>query len=157
MNKQRDKKLIEKRAVYDSHIWGPHFWFFLHAIAMNYPDRPNEVTKRKYYDLIQNMPVFIPSADMGNRFSRLLDKYPVSPYLDKRESFIRWTVFIHNKINNFLGKPEMELSDAIDNYNNAYVPEKLELYGETSMKKNIVYLYSTIIFALFLIAYIVYI
>ena len=94
---------------------------------------------------------------MGNRFSRILDKYPVSPYLDKRESFIRWTVFIHNKINIFLGKPEMEFNDAIDNYSAAFEPEKLELYGETSLKKNIVYLYSTIILALLLIAYIVYI
>jgi hypothetical protein len=103
------------------------------------------------------MPLFIPSWEMGNRFSRILDKYPVSPYLDKRESFIRWTVFIHNKINIFLGKPEMEFNDAIDNYSAAFEPEKLELYGETSLKKNIVYLYSTIILALLLIAYIVYI
>jgi len=154
---RRDRGITEKRAVYDSHIWGPHFWFFLHTIAMNYPDRANEVTRRKYYELIQNMPVFIPNADMGNRFSRLLDKYPVTPYLDKRESFIRWTVFIHNKINIFLGKPEMELGEAIANYNRAYEPEKLEMYGETSLKKNIVYLYSTIIFVLFLIVYIVYI
>jgi hypothetical protein len=102
------------------------------------------------------MPIFIPNVEMGNRFSRLLDKYPVTPYLDKRESFIRWTVFIHNKINAILGKPEMELNDAISNYNHAYVPAQLELYGETTIKKNVVYLYSTIILALLLVAYIVY-
>jgi hypothetical protein len=141
---------------YDSHIWGPHFWFFLHTIAMNYPEHPNDVSKRKYYDLIQNMPIFIPNAEMGNQFSDFLDKYPVTPYLDKRESFIRWTVFIHNKFNLLLGKPEMELGDAIEKYNRAYIPEKLELYGDTPVKKNTVYLYSTIIFALLLIAYMVY-
>jgi hypothetical protein len=141
---------------YDSNIWGPHFWFFLHTIAMNYPDRANDVTKRKYYELIQNMPIFIPNVEMGNRFSEFLDKYPVTPYLDKRESFIRWTVFIHNKINGFLGKPELEFRDAIETYNRAYIPENLQLYGETSIKNNIVYLYSAIILALLLIAYIVY-
>jgi hypothetical protein len=148
--------LINKRDSYDSHIWGPHFWFFIHTIAMNYPDYPNEVTKRKYYDLMQNMPIFIPNTEMGNKFSRLLDEYPVTPYLDKRESFIRWTVFIHNKMNCILGKPEIDLNDAIYNYNRAYVPEKLELYGETSIKKNVVYLYSTIILALLVVAYIVH-
>ena len=149
-------RLIEKRRSYDSHIWGPTFWFFLHTIAMNYPDRANEVTRRKYYDFIQNLPIFIPNPEMGNQFSRLLDKYPVTPYLDKRESFIRWTVFIHNKVNRILGKPELELEEAIEKYNNAYIPQKLELYGETSIKKNTVYIYSTILLLLFLILYILY-
>lgn len=151
-----DKALITKRRVYESHIWGPSFWFFLHTIAMSYPDYANEVTKRKYYDLVQNMPIFIPDAEMSNRFSRMLDSYPVKPYLDKRESFIRWTVFIHNKMNIILGKPIMELEDAIAAYNKTYVPEKLELYGETTLRKNVVYVYSAIILALLLVAYMVY-
>lgn len=93
---------------------------------------------------------------MGNQFSRLLDDYPVTPYLGKRESFIRWTVFIHNKINVILGKPEIALEDAIATYNLAFVPEKLELYGETAIKKNVVYIYSAIILALLLVAYMVH-
>ena len=31
----------------DPKIWGPHYWFFLHTIAMSYPLRPNAVTKKK--------------------------------------------------------------------------------------------------------------
>jgi FAD-linked sulfhydryl oxidase len=145
-----------KKCEYDSRVWGPPFWFFIHTIAMNYPDRANDVTKRKYYEFVQNLPLFIPNVEMGNRFSRLLDKYPVTPYLDKRESFIRWTVFIHNKINKIIGKPEMDLEDAIEKYNIAYVPQPLQLYGETNIQKNIVYLYGAIILAILLIAYIVY-
>lgn len=147
---------IKKQRVYDSHIWGPPFWFFLHTIAMNYPDRANDVTRRKYYDLVQNMPIFIPNVEMGNRFSRLLDQYPVTPYLDKRESFIRWTVFIHNKVNIIIGKPEMTLEDAIASYEAAYIPPKLDVYGGTSIHKNVVYVYSAIILALLLVAYMVY-
>ncbi len=144
---------VPKRDAYEPHIWGPHFWFFLHTIAMSYPDHANDVTKRKYYDLIQNMPLFLPDAEMGNRFSRLLDDYPVTPYLGKRESFIRWTIFIHNKINVILGKPEMELDEAIEQYNRAYIPEKLELNGETTIRKIVVYMYSAILLALLLVAY----
>lgn len=84
---------------FEPDVWGPHYWFFLHTIAHSYPETPNAVTKRKYYDLIQNMPLFIPVSDIGNKFSSLIDKYPVSPYLDSRESFIRWVHFIHNKVN----------------------------------------------------------
>ena len=151
-----DTTFIERKTSYDAEIWGPHFWFFMHTIAMNYPDRANDVTRRKYYDLIQNMPIFIPNVEMGNRFSRLLDQYPVTPYLDKRESFIRWTVFIHNKVNTILGKPVMTLESAIESYNKLYVPAKLEMYGETSIHKNIVAVYSAIILALLLVAYMVY-
>lgn len=148
--------IIPKRSSYEPHIWGPHFWFFLHTIAMSYPDNANEVTRKKYYDLIQNLPLFIPDAEMGNRFSRVLDNHPVAPYLGKRESFIRWTVFIHNKINVVLGKSEFCLEDAIEQYNQAYIPEKLELYGDTSIKKNTIIIYSAIILALLLVAYMVY-
>ena len=89
---------------FDPDVWGPHYWFFMHTIAHSYPESPNAVTKRKYYDLIQNMPLFIPVSDIGNKFSSLLDKYPVTPYLDSRESFIRWVHFVHNKVNVSLGK-----------------------------------------------------
>ena len=63
----------------DPTIWGPHFWFFLHTLAMSYPHHPNAVTKKKYYELIQNFPLFIPNSSMGNYFSSLLDKYPIAP------------------------------------------------------------------------------
>ena len=31
-------------------IWGPHYWFVLFTIALNYPVTPTNVTKKKYYD-----------------------------------------------------------------------------------------------------------
>ena len=91
----------------DPDIWGPHYWFFLHTLAYSYPATPNAITKRKYYDCIHNLPLFIPHDEIGNKFSRLLDKYPVTPYLDKRESFLRWVNFIHNKVNYNQGKEEV--------------------------------------------------
>ena len=39
----------------DPTIWGPHFWFFLHTIAMTYPIRPNDITRKKYYEFIMNI------------------------------------------------------------------------------------------------------
>jgi hypothetical protein len=108
-------------------IWGPHFWFFLHTVAESYPLYPNAVTKRKYYDLIQNMPLFIPIVDMGDTFSEMLDKYPVTPYLDTRASFVRWVHFIHNKFNVLLRKPEISLLQSLDNYRAEYYP-KTTLY-----------------------------
>ena len=99
---------------FDPTIWGPHYWFFLHTIAESYPDHPNEVTKRKYYDLIQNMPIYIPISEIGNKFSHLLDKYPITPYLCSKESVVRWMHFIHNKIKVLLEKQEISFGFVID-------------------------------------------
>ena len=106
----------------DPKVWGPYYWFVLHTIALTYPMTPNEVMKRKYYDFIQNLPLFIPIEEVGNTFSGFLDRYPVTPYLDSRPSFIRWVHFMHNRINRALGADEMTLEESMSAYYSHYKP-----------------------------------
>ena len=131
----------------DPKIWGPHYWFFLHTIAMSYPVHPNAVTKKKYYDFVQNIPLFIPVESMAGEFSKLLDQYPVQPYLDNKESFIRWMWFIHNKINKKLEKPQISLNDFYVKYYEEYKPinEKMSEYYKIRGKL----IYSGIIVSIF--------
>lgn len=131
----------------DPKIWGPHYWFFLHTIAMSYPVHPNAVTKKKYYDFVQNIPLFIPVESMSGEFSKLLDQYPVQPYLDNKESFIRWMWFIHNKINIKLEKPQISLNDFYVKYYEEYKPinEKMSEYYKIRGKL----IYSGIIIVIF--------
>lgn len=89
----------------DPEIWGPQYWFFIHCAAMSYPNYPNAVTKKKFYEFFQNLPLFIPVEEISAKFSRLLDEFPVQPYLDNRESLLKWTWYIHNKVNASLEKP----------------------------------------------------
>ena len=135
---------------FEPNVWGPHYWFFLFTIAMSYPDHVNAVTKRKYYDFIQNLPLFIPNPKIGNKFSNLLDKYPVSPYLDNRESFVRWVFFIHNKINVILSKPEITFEEAIQKYQENYTPKNINVFEKYKTKENIVNL-TIIILIIFII------
>jgi len=123
----------------DSKIWGPHYWFFLHTAAMSYPVTPNDTVKKKFYDFIQNFPLFIPDMKMASSFSKILDKYPVSPYLDSKDSLTRWTHFIHNKINKKLEKQEISLEKFYTDYYKSYetVTEKQINYIKT--KKHIAY------------------
>jgi hypothetical protein len=131
----------------DPKIWGPHYWFFLHTIAMSYPIHPNAVTKKKYYDFVQNIPLFIPVESMAGEFSKLLDQYPVQPYLDNKESFIRWMWFIHNKINKKIEKPQISLNDFYVKYYEEYKPinEKMSEYYKIRGKL----IYSGIIISIF--------
>jgi hypothetical protein len=108
-------------------VWGPHYWFFIHTVAMTYPIRPNAVTKKKYYEFIQNLPLFIPVENIAGEFSKLLDKYPVTPYLDNRESLIRWTHFIHNKINQKLEKPLISLNEFYIKYYEEYKSQNTKM------------------------------
>jgi hypothetical protein len=118
---------IKPRAQTRAEIWGPHYWFFLHSVARTYPNTPNEITKRKYYDLIQNFPLFILDDEMGVQFSHLLDQFPVSPYLTNRDSFMHWMYFIHNKMNYKLEKDEPTYEEATRKYDELFVtPEYLD-------------------------------
>ena len=146
--------IIIYRMHFDSAVWGPHYWFFLHTVAQTYPDTPNDISKRKYYDLIQNMPLFIPNEEIGNNFSRILDKYPVTPYLDNKDSFIRWVHFIHNKINHSIGKEEVSYMMAMDKYNSEYKPKAIYLSEKINFRKH--YIHILLILALLFFIYIYY-
>jgi FAD-linked sulfhydryl oxidase len=104
----------------DPKIWGPHFWFFIHSVAMTYPKTPNDVTKKKYYEFVQNLHLFLPEEKISSSFKNLLADYPITPYLDNRESFVRWVWFIHNKINEKLEKPQITLEQFYKQYNDVY-------------------------------------
>jgi hypothetical protein len=137
---------------FDPNIWGPHYWFFLHTVAESYPMTPNDVTKRKYYDLITNMPLFIPDADIGDKFSRMIDRYPVTPYLDNRDSFVRWVHFMHNKINVQLGKEELSLPMALERYRAEYKPKPFVLSERVNMRKH--YIHAVLILTLLFLIYV---
>ena len=116
-------------------VWGPNYWFFMMYVSLSYPDFTNDITKRKYYDFFQNLPFFIPDPDMGNNFSRMLDKYPISPYLGSKDSLVRWVVFIHNKYNEMLGKHEISLDAAMAAYYDHFIPKPVYLHQELKMRR----------------------
>lgn len=123
----------------DPDVWGPHFWFFLHTIAISYPKRPNDVTKKKYYEFIMNLPLFLPVEKIGNDFSKLLDEYPVSSYLDSKDSLVRWMHFIHNKINQKLEKPTISLNEFYTKYYDEYKPKNVKMQEHYKWKEKAIY------------------
>ena len=123
----------------DPKIWGPHYWFFLHTLAMTYPHHPNAVTKKKYYEFVQNLPLFIPVEEVSKEFEKLIDVYPITPYLDNRDSFTRWMHFIHNKINEKLEKPPISLNDFFVQYYNKYKSQNEKMSEYYKLREKIVY------------------
>jgi len=131
--------LAKNNSQLDPTIWGPHFWFFLHTLAISYPHHPNAVTKKKYYELIQNLPLFIPVESNGNYFNKLLDEYPVTAYLDNRESLVKWMHFIHNKINEKLEKPKISINEFYLRYYEEYKPKDVKMKEYYRWREKIIY------------------
>jgi len=137
-------------AYLDPKVWGPHYWFFLHTLAMTYPHHPNGVTKKKYYEFIQNLPLFLPVEQISGEFSKIIEKYPIAPYLDNRESFVRWMHFIHNKINEKLEKPTISLNTFYLNYYDAYKTKDEKLMQYYNIRGKVVYFAVIILLVIFI-------
>jgi hypothetical protein len=74
----------------------------------------------------------MPDIEVANEFLKLLDTYPVTPYLENRQALIHWVHFIHNKVNAKLGKRELSLQESLEAYHANYIPRERE---KTLMKK----------------------
>jgi len=126
-------------------LWGPSFWFVLHSISFKYPQFPSNAIKKKYYNFIKDLPQLIPDDKIGNEFGKFLEKYPVTPYLDNRNSFIRWMHFIHNRINVHLKKDILNFSDFLKKYEKIYAQDNLQQTRNKLVKQYLVYLVTIIV------------
>jgi hypothetical protein len=117
-------------------IWLPHYWFFFYSMAHSYPDTPNQVTKRKYYDFVQNIPLFLPHSEIRNQFSHLLDEFPVTPYLANKDSFVYWIHFMKNKLSEIKGKELRSYFQDLDEYYGEYVPQ-IQLSSRFGIQKKV--------------------
>jgi hypothetical protein len=132
-------KILMSTIYLDPKVWGPHYWFFLHTVAMTYPHHPNAVTKKKYYEFVQNIPIFIPVEEISKEFEKLIDVYPITPYLDNRDSFVRWMHFIHNKINEKLEKPPITLNEFFVQYYNQYKTQNQKFAEYYKLREKLIY------------------
>jgi hypothetical protein len=133
----------------DPTVWGPPYWFFLHNVAFNYPNYPTTIQKKIHYRLIHNFHEFIPNKTIGHLFEKLIDKYPVTPYLDSQKDFIKWMHFIHNKINIRLDKPTISLSDHYQQFHTLYEPKPSKLKRFLKQRYNVIFFMCSLIFILF--------
>ena len=120
-------------------IWFNYFKFIMITISLYYPKYPNDVTKKKYYDFIQNIPLLFPEYPLGNNYIKYLEFHPLTPYLDSKESFIKWIHYINNKISLDLNIQEEKLEETFKKYFDMYKPKPKK------KNKKYTYIYFTIL------------
>lgn len=131
-------------------VWLPKLQFTMQTIALNYPDTPNEITIRKYYNLVHNLPVFFPDDPIGKYVEKLLDEFPVTPYMNSKTSFMKWVHFLFNKINKKLNLKTVSFYESLEEYYQHYKPK--ELINKESIKNKKQLMYSGTIFLLLAIS-----
>lgn len=90
---------------FQSKIWGPPAWFFLHCITMNY--NPTKHSKTGYIQFFKTLQYVLPCGTCRINYSELIQsgKHKLTDdVFDSRASLVKWLFHVHNAINLRTGK-----------------------------------------------------
>ena len=97
-------------------VWGPLFWHTIHITALGYPTNPGYNHKKAAKEFYESLAFLIPCPVCREHYETHLQKNPLTPHLDRRDDLFRWTVNLHNEVNETLGKPRLLESEVIYYY-----------------------------------------
>lgn len=98
----------------NQNIWGPHYWFFLHTVSLNYPVKPTQQDKENYKSFFHSLHHILPCSVCKKHLKRNLIEYPIR--LNSRKDLVEWLIDIHNEVNALTGKGRMSYNRVIDLY-----------------------------------------
>ena len=97
-------------------VWGPFFWHTIHIVALGYPSEPSYAHKKAAKDFFESLLFLIPCPICRDHYATHLEKYPITPHLDRRADLFRWTILLHNEVNTMLGKPVKTETEVLQYY-----------------------------------------
>jgi len=101
----------------DQKIWGPHVWKAMHYIALGYPDEPTKEQKKDYKKFYTLLSKIIPCKPCRDHYTENLKKNPISNNdLKSKSNLVKWTINLHNIVNEQLGKPYLSYDDAMKEF-----------------------------------------
>lgn len=114
---------------------------FIKLICFYYSDAPNETLKKKYYELLLNIPIYYPNDTFSKEYLMLLDANPLSSFLDCRTDLLHWCHYIESQILKKYGRQTQNYASWILDYNSRY--EKPHHYDADANKH---FLYNEYVF-----------
>ena len=128
-------------------IWGPRAWFFLHTVALNYPDKPTNEDINDTKLFIKYFGKVIPCDKCKLNFKKHIIELPLTDkVLKDKKTFIKWMVEMHNKVNIINNKKKVTVKKHLINYNKHYNLKKTQ--------NNTIHYFILIIFIVFVALYI---
>jgi hypothetical protein len=104
----------------DPKIWGPKLWFVIHTVALNFSDNPTYQDKRNHEDFFNNLVYIIPCDKCRIHYRERLNKYPIIQHLDNSDKLFRYTIMLHNDVNEMLNKPKLTYEEVVQFYKKSY-------------------------------------
>jgi hypothetical protein len=114
-------------------VWGPLFWHTIHITALGYSNEPTYSQKRAAKEFFEALGHLIPCPLCRSHYEVHIQKYPISPHLDKRVDLFRWTVNLHNEVNKSLGKPTQTEMEVIYYYRRIGAREKSPVINQDTL------------------------
>lgn len=102
-------------------VWGPHMWFIIDSIILNYPDNPSMEDKNDMIQFFSLLEKILPCVDCRMNYKTHYNSSPLTyTILESKNAFIEWGLELHNKVNRMKGKNIITKEDFIDYYSNQY-------------------------------------
>lgn len=92
----------------DARVWMPHFLFSLQSFAHSYADTPDAVLRKKYYQLLTDLPLALPDARWQAWFAHLIaTELPVQAFLVDRDALDDWVYRVRCRVGEELDWPHV--------------------------------------------------
>ena len=108
------KTLHNNKGFYgDPRVWGPHAWDFMLAVAMTYPDDPNEQIANNYRNFYHSLANILPCLVCRDHYVENLKELPIDDYLGNSKLLSKWVVKMHNIVNRITKKRIVGYEEAL--------------------------------------------
>ena len=105
------------------------------GVWARHPINPTEHVKRQFYELYQNIFLVMPGNNDIRPYYSYIKKYPVTPYLDSRDSLMQWLFFIRRHVDESMGVEYMGVEYLMAEYNAEYVLRDDSEYRAYTVKR----------------------
>ncbi len=95
---------------------GPHYWYMLHNMSLNYQMNPTRVARQKMRAFVEVLPYLLPCRNCSEHAKEFMASADLDKALTNRKTLFTFMWNFHNHVNKRLGKPEMSFNDALQMY-----------------------------------------
>jgi len=93
--------------------WGKPMWKSMHFVALKYPQNPTTEDKMNYMTYYKSIGNVLPCPPCRNHYKKMLEEYPMTEeVMMNNDTLFAWTVLLHNKVNQRLGKKVYTVEEA---------------------------------------------
>jgi hypothetical protein len=127
------KKDFSSGDGFQTSIWGPLAWTFLHTVSFNYPINPTPSDKKHYRDYVLNLQNILPCKYCRINLKNNLNKKPLLMcYMKNRDTFSRYIYELHEVVNKMLNKKSgltyCDIRERYENFRSRCTEEKAKVF-----------------------------